>query len=160
MYMVASSETGVSRGLAASALLQHAKLQRHFLGAAVNRGNRSGEVELCYLETARSFVVFSSAARTHSTASRFPPFPPCRYYPLNIKFACPPPHVYVCIWEAWQHAAGSQAGRLSSWCPDRVSEISPNCHLSRECPLFAAFCRLPSRKASVFTNAWAEAIAA
>lgn len=35
-----SSETGVSRGLAASALLQQAKLQRHFLGAAANWGNR------------------------------------------------------------------------------------------------------------------------
>lgn len=42
MYMVVSSETGVSRGLAASALLQRAKLQRHFLGAAANRGNRRG----------------------------------------------------------------------------------------------------------------------
>lgn len=40
--MLVSSETGVSWGLAALALLQHAKLQRHFLGAAVNRGNRRG----------------------------------------------------------------------------------------------------------------------
>lgn len=42
MYMVVSSETGVSWGLAATALLQHAELQRHFLGASVNRGNRRG----------------------------------------------------------------------------------------------------------------------
>lgn len=52
MYMNVSSETGVNRGLAAL----RAKLQRHFLGAAANRGNRRGKLR--YLETAaRSFVV-------------------------------------------------------------------------------------------------------
>lgn len=42
MYTAVSSETGVSRGLAALALLQHAKLQRPFLGAVANRGNTRG----------------------------------------------------------------------------------------------------------------------
>lgn len=57
MYMVVSSETGVSWGLAESVLLQLAKLQRRFLGAAAKRRKQKWDVELCYLETARSFVV-------------------------------------------------------------------------------------------------------
>lgn len=107
-----SSETGVSWGLAASALLQHAKLQRRFLGAAVNGGSRSGggvSSSAAQRQLILLFKFYHSQTLTRIALLFF--FPPCRYEHLNIKYACPPPHVYVFVFEACQCKAGS----LSSW---------------------------------------------
>lgn len=105
MYIVVSFETGVRWGLASSALVQRAKLQRHFLGASLKRGNR-GECCALLLGDSSSVCCLSSTTHTCAPALRFHPPGDINMYTLNTL---PNPMCYsLGLW--WQ-----TAGHRAAW---------------------------------------------
>lgn len=154
MYIVVSFETGVRWGLASSALVQHAKLQRHFLGASLKRGNR-GECCALLLGDISAVCCLSSTTHTCAPALRFHPPGDINTYTLNTL---PNPMCYsLGLW--WQTAGHRAAWKILHAVLEEGNYIPkiPLCCfiLKKNTPHLLCFSN--GLQASVFTNVQAKA---
>lgn len=101
--MLVSSETGVRWRLASSALVQHAKLQRHFLGACVKRGNR-GECCALLLGDSSAVCCLSSPTPACTPALHFLASGDINAYTLNMYA-----HSLMFMFLSWGHDGTQQA---------------------------------------------------
>lgn len=115
MYMVASSETGVSWGLAATALLQNAKLQRYFLGASLEQRKQEGVLSSATgRRHTRLLFKFYRTGYTHRHCTFFCP-PDINTSPLNMHA-----HPLVFMFLSWRHGGlGGLAHFLTSAATER-----------------------------------------
>lgn len=154
MYIVVSFETGVRWGLASSALVQHAKLQRHFLGASLKRGNR-GECCALLLGDISAVCCLSSTTHTCAPALRFHPPGDINTYTLNTL---PNPMCYsLGLW--WQTAGHRAAWKILHAVLEEVNYIPkiPLCCFIPKKTTPHLLCFSNGLQASVFTNVQAKA---
>lgn len=92
--------------------MQHAKLQRHFLGASVKRGNRG---ECCALLLGDSSAVCCLSSTTHACtpASHFLPSGDINTYTLNMHA-----HSLMFMFLSWGYG-GTQQAMLPGICSNR-----------------------------------------
>lgn len=152
--MVVSSETGVRWRLASPALVQHAKLQRHLLGACVKRGNRG---ECCALLLGDSSAVCCLSSPTHACtpALHFLASGDINTYTLNMHA-----HSLMFMFLSWGHDGTQQATLPGIRSSRRKASIFPKSQSAASCkntPTCCVFFKWPLLRASVFTNVQAVA---
>lgn len=131
------------------ALVQRAKLQRHFLGASVKRGNR-GECCALLLGDSSGVCCLSSTPHACTSALHFLPSGDINTYTLNMHA-----HSLMFMFLSWGHGGTRQAtlpGKYSRVRGKQRYFQTPRVVLHAKTPPFVVFFKWPWLRASVFIN--------